>query len=279
VVGATGTVGREVTAQLLAAGARVRALTRTPASSAFPAEVEVVAGDLTRPETLDPALEGVRAVFLVWVAPGATAVPVLERVARRAPRVVFLSAPIKTPHPFFQQPNPVRALAEHVERAIETSGVSWTFLRPGMFAANSVGFWAGQIRAGDRVRWPFVESPTAPIDPRDIAAVAVRALSEDGHQGAEYVMTGPEALTQREQIETIGRALGRTLLVEDVSREEALRGPLAAFPPAAASMLMDAWSAALGHPALVTGTVAEVLGRPPRTFFEWARDHASEFQG
>ena len=83
---------------------------------------------------------------------------------------------LKTAHPFFQQPNPSRALGEQIERPIETSGLQWTFLRPGMFTANALRWWAPQIRAGDVVRSPYLAVPTAPIDERDIAAVAVRAL-------------------------------------------------------------------------------------------------------
>src|SRR6266481_2814622 len=111
-----------------------------------------------------------------------------DREARAAHRVPLSS--LKTAHPFFQsgQPNPVTALHAEIERLIETSGRQWTFLRPGMFASNARFWWGPQIRAGDVVRWPYVAAPTAPIDDRDIAAVAVRALCEDGHAGAEYVL-------------------------------------------------------------------------------------------
>src|SRR5256714_1293581 len=131
VVGATGRVGRQVLAQLPAMGVRARALVRDPRTADLPANVDVVRGDLTLPETLDECLDGIDAVFLVWTAPPATIAPALERIAKYARRVVFLSAPIKTPHPFFQQPNPLRAMGEQIERLIESSGLQWTFLRPG----------------------------------------------------------------------------------------------------------------------------------------------------
>jgi uncharacterized protein YbjT (DUF2867 family) len=277
VIGATGTVGRAVTSRLAAEGTPVRALARQPQGAGLPAEVEVVRGDLTLPETLDAPLDGISTVLLVWTAPPAAFPAAFERIARQARRIVFLTAPLKTPHPFFQQPNPGRALAEEIERRIECSGLDWTFLRPHMFAANSVGFWAPQIRAGDCVRWPFLAAPTAPIDERDIAAVAVRALCEDGHAGAEYVITGPQSLTQAEQIDAIGRAIGRSLRAEEMSREEAERELLATFGPVELKMLLDAWSAAVGRPAWVTSTVAEVIGVPARPFSEWAADHASAF--
>jgi uncharacterized protein YbjT (DUF2867 family) len=275
IVGATGNVGRQVLSQLTAAGAHVRALSRNPHAAGLPAHVEVVYGDVTLPETLDRCLDDIDTVFMVWVAPPATAASAMERIARHARRIVFLSAPIKTAHPFFQQPNRSRALIEHIEHLIETSGLEWTFLRPGMFASNALGWWAPLIRAGELVRWPYLSVPTAPIDERDLAAVAVRALCEDGHAGAEYVLTGPESLSQFEQVATIGRVLGRSLRIEELSAEEARRELATVIP----GMLLDAWAAAIGQPAFVTSTVSEITGTPARTFFDWVTDYAAEFQG
>src|SRR5437763_11067413 len=189
VIGGTGNVGRQVVYQLAATGARFRVMTRNPDAACLPAHVEVVRGDLTVPETLDRCLQDIDTVFLVWVAPPAAAPDALERIANHARRIVFLTAPLKTPHPFFQQPNPARDLAERIERLIETSGLEWTFLRAGMFAGNARHFWGPQVRAGDVVRWPYLDAPTAPTDERDLAAVAVRALCEEGHTGAEDVVT------------------------------------------------------------------------------------------
>jgi uncharacterized protein YbjT (DUF2867 family) len=278
VIGSTGRVGREVVAQLQARDAKVSALVRNPNAASFPSGVEVVRGDLTAPESLDKCLDGIDSVFLVWTAAPATVAPVLERIARYARRVVFLSAPIKTPHPFFQQPNPARALPERIEALIEASGLEWTFLRPGMFASNAVGWWAPQIRAGDLVRWPHLAAATAPIDERDIAAVGVRALCDDGHAGAEYVLTGPESLSQMEQLSIIGRAAGRSLRIEEMSPDEARGEWAAAWPPFVINMLLDAWAAAIGQPAFVTSTFEEITGTPARTFYQWAIDHAAPFR-
>lgn len=278
IVGATGRVGRHVASQLAAAGTKVRALRRNPDTAHLPAEIEIAKGDLSIPESLERPLDDVEAVFLVWTAPSEFVVPALERIANKARRIVFLSAPLKTPHPFFQQPNPARELAEKVERVIESSSLEWTFLRPGMFAANALGWWAQQIRAGNTVRWPYLKAPTAPIDERDIAAVALRALCEDGHAGAEYVLTGPESLTQFDQLSAIGRAIGRSLRIEEMSPDEARREWLA-WPPSVVNMLLDAWAAAMGQPAFVTSTFEEITGAAPRTFLDWAVDHASEFRG
>ena len=278
VIGGTGTVGSQVVSQLSARGARVRAMVRNPGAARLPPRVEVVRGDLTLPETLDSCLDGIDTVFLVWTAPAAAVAPALERIAKHARRIVLLSAPIKTAHPLFQQPNPLKAFFEQIERLIETSGLAWTILRPGMFAANALSWWAPQIRAGDVVRWPHLAAPTAPIDERDIAAVAVRALCEDGHAGAEYVLTGPQSLTQFEQVSTIGWVIGRSLRIEEISPDEARRELLRIGPLVAVNMLLDAWAAAIGQPAFVTSTVADITGAPARAFADWVTDHTAEFR-
>lgn len=275
IIGATGRIGRQVAAQLAASGMFVRAMTRNPATLALARGIDVVQGDLTQTETLDRCLEGIHTVFLVWVAPGSAVAPALERIARYARRIVFLSAPLKTPHPFFQQPNPIRNLHAKIEALIEASDVEWTFLRPGMLASNALFWWAPQIRAGTPVRWPYLNVPSAPIDERDIAAVAVRALRDEGHAGAEYVLTGPESLTQSEQLNTIARAIGRRFEIQELSRDEALRD--AFVPEPFGTMLLNAWAAGAGQPAFVTSTVEAITGKPARTFFEWAQDHTAEF--
>ena len=276
VIGATGRVGREVVRQLPAADVQVRAMTRHPDEARLPAHVEVMRGDLTVPEALEPCLDGIDAVFLVWTAPRAAVAAAWERIAKHARRVVFLSAPLKTAHPLFQQPNPASELALEIEQRIETSGLEWTFLRPGMFASNSVFWWAPQTRAGDSVRWPYLATPTAPIDERDIAAVAVRALCDEGHARAEYVLTGPQSLSQFAQISTIGQAIGRSLRIEEISPDEARRE--LRMPAPVVNMLLNAWAAAMGRPAHVTSTVAEITGTPARTFLEWVTDHAATFR-
>jgi uncharacterized protein YbjT (DUF2867 family) len=278
ITGATGKVGSQVLHQLPATGVHVRALVRDPNAPRLPAQVELVRGDLTRPETLDACLDGIDTVFLVWVAPAEAVAPALERITKRARRIVFLSAPLKTAHPLFQQPNPSRARAELVERLIQTSGLLWTFLRPGMFAANALGWWAPQMRAGDVMRWPHLDVPTAPIDERDIAAVAVRTLCEDAHSGAEYVLTGPQSLSQFEQISTIASVLGRSLRIEEISPEDWVRELPEFLPSFVARYLLDAWAAAAGQPAFVTSTVTELTGSPARTFLEWASDHGAQFR-
>jgi uncharacterized protein YbjT (DUF2867 family) len=231
IIGGTGTVGSQVVSQLLERGVQVRVMARNPEKSSFPSEVDLVRGDLTQPDSLDAALADVEAVFLVWVAPPAAAVPALERITDKVRRIVFLSAPLHTPHPLFQQPNAARDLALQIEKLIQSSKLPWTFIRPGMFAANSKEWWAPQFRQGKVVRWPHLAVPTAPIDERDIAAVAIRALTESGHDGAEHVITGPQSLSQFEQISTIADVLGLSLQIEELSPDEARKELLPIMPP------------------------------------------------
>jgi len=279
VTGSTGNVGRHVVDQLIAAGAQFRAMTRDPDAARVPAHVDVVRGDLTIPESLDSCLREIDTVFLVWVAPPDAIEGALERIAKHARRIVYLTAPLKTPHPFFQQPNPSRTIAERVERLIEQSGLEWTFVRAGMFAGNSRHFWGPQICGGGVIRWPYLKSPTTPTDERDIATIAVRALCEAGHAGGEYVVTGPQSLTQAEQIQTIGRAIGRSLRVEEMTPDEAQSELLPVLgSPIVIDMLLNAWRAALGQPAFVSSTFAELTGKEPRRFLDWATDYAADFR-
>jgi uncharacterized protein YbjT (DUF2867 family) len=277
VTGATGNVGRQLVAQLRAAGRAVRALTRNPQSAKLPGDVEVVAGDLSAPATLDACLDGIDDVFLVWVAPFAAAGAAIDRIASRAKRVVLLSSPHRTNHPFFQQPNGLRAVHAGLEQLIEASGLHWTVLRPGVYALNCIHWWGPQIASGDVIRWSYADAETAPIHERDIAACAARVLCEEGHDGRDYVLTGPESVTQRQQVETIGHAIGRPLRFEELSPEAGRTQMLAMMPPPIADMLLSAYGAAVNRPAFVTSTVGDLTGTPAATFRQWAEDHTQDF--
>jgi uncharacterized protein YbjT (DUF2867 family) len=146
-----------------------------------------------------------------------------------------------------------------------------------MFASNALHWWASQIRDGDMVRWPYAAAETAPIDERDIAAVATRALLDDRHVGGDYVLTGPESLSQAAQVRTIGDAIGRALRFEELSPDEFRRETAGTWPAAIADMLLAAWQATLGHRAFVTSAVQDIVGSPARTFYQWAADNAAAF--
>jgi uncharacterized protein YbjT (DUF2867 family) len=278
VTGATGRVGRAVVDLLVDAGVPVRALIRrSEAEAALPPNVEVVIGDLTVPDSLDAGLRGVGAVFLVWTAPPQTAAAVVERLATYARRVVFLSAPHQTPHPFFQQPNPMAVLYAEIERFIASTGLESTIIRPGVFASNALLWWATAIRADGVVRWPYGAAETAPVDDRDVAAVAARTLYQDGHAGGDYVLTGPESLTQAEQVGIIGDVLERRITFEELSPDEFRSETEESWPRPVVDMLLAAWGATMGTPAFVTSTVFDILGSAPRSFRQWVTDHATAF--
>jgi uncharacterized protein YbjT (DUF2867 family) len=277
IIGATGRVGRLVVDQLVSAGASVRALTRRPEVAELPTAVEVVRGDLTVPESLEAPLKSVETIFLLWTAPPATVPAVIQRLASRARRVVLLSSPHQTPHPFFQQPNPMARFHADLERQIAESGLASTIIRPGMFASNTQFWWGSMIRDGDVVRWPYGAAETAPIDERDVAAVAARALSDERYVGGDYLLTGPESLSQIEQVAIVGTELGRSIQFEELSPEEFRRETAGTWPASAVEMLMTAWQATIGHKAFLTSTVLDVLGSPPRTFRQWAADHTAAF--
>ena len=147
-----------------------------------------------------------------------------------------------------------------------------------MLASNSLLWWAEAIRGDGTVRWPYGAAETAPVDDRDVAAVVARTLHESGHAGGDYVLTGPDSLTQAEQVRVIGDALGRRLPFEELTTEE-FRRQAPEASRSAVDMLLAAWNAAVGHPAYITSTVSDLLGRPPRTFRQWATDHAASFTG
>lgn len=277
VIGATGRIGRAVIDRLLRAGVSVRAMTRRPAAANLPAAVDVVPGDLTKPASLAACLQGVDVVFLLWTAPDATLPVVISQIACHATRIVALTSPHQVAHPFFEQPNAMAAMHAHLERLIAAAGVEFTILRPGVFASNALAWWAPTIRDGDVVRWPYGAAEAAPIDERDIAAVAAHALCEDGHNGAEYVLTGPQSLSQVEQVRIIGEVIGRRLRFEEMPVEDFRREMTRQAPGPWVDMLLAAWRATLGHRALVTSTVAAVTGSPARTFRHWAGDHVNAF--
>ena len=275
VAGGTGRVGRQVAAQLREQDLPVRVVTRGLNPAGAPPGAELVRADLADPASLEPHLAGAQALFLVWpfTSPELTAglaPKVAEVTARQAERIVYLSAQAAA-----DQPGSFWAL---VERAIEESGAAWTFLRPTGFAANTL-MWADQIRSGDVVRWPFGAAARALIDERDIAAVAVRALTEGGHAGFRYVLSGPAVLTQAEQLAAIGRALGRDLTWEELSKAEAQRALAAAWgDPGFAASALDTWERFVTHPETVTSAVRDVTGAPARSFADWAAANAPAFR-
>lgn len=272
VTGATGNVGRPLVADLLAAGARVRAITRQPGPAGFPPEVEVFA-------SATEALPGASAVFLNSRALRGQLEEVVAECGRAGVgKLVALSA-INADDDLSRQPSRFRGdRNKEVERLAVDSGLAWVSLRPSVFASNFAGMWSAQLRAGDVVAGPYAAASTAPIVETDIAAVAARALLTDELAGQRIPLTGPQAFTNSELVGVIGAVLGRPLqyleVPTDAVRQRFLGlGFSAGFADAYIAMLAES----LDKPALVTHDVEKILGRPALPFGHWVAEHRDVF--
>ncbi|MEV0234185.1 NAD(P)H-binding protein [Nonomuraea sp. NPDC050786] len=274
VFGARGNVGRHVAAGLLAAGERVRVTSRDPEQGGLPAGAEVVAADLEHPETLPAALEGAEKVFVYAKPAGVAGFAEAARSAGVRQVVLLSSASVVAEG---AEHNPIALQHRAVETALEESGPAWTFIRPGMFATNTLWWWREPIRGKGAVRLPYPESQTAPVHEKDLAALAVTALRGPGHERQAYTVYGPESLTLRRQVELIGEAIGRTIAIEVISAEEAREELGRTMPPIGVEVIMKQWAARDGVPAETSAVVEKVTGRAARTFAEWAVDHAGDF--
>ncbi|WP_433265461.1 NAD(P)H-binding protein [Actinosynnema sp. CS-041913] len=273
VTGATGNVGRHVVDQLVTAGVPMRALTRNPDKAGLPGSVETVKGDLTKPAELP--LDGVTAAFLLPVIESDRAADLAAEFLARARdlrRVVFLSTDaVAVQRPGSLEPH------QSVEKVIEDSGVEWTHVRPGEFMANKM-IWAETIRKENVVRAPYPDAVGTPIHEADIAEVAVRALLEDGHAGRAYRLSGPEALTTRQQVAAFSEGLGREIAFEALTYGQA-RATLirdVGLPPDIAEYIVGYYAQFNEEPADLLPTFEEVIGRKGRTMAQWAADHAAE---
>ncbi|MGW3353541.1 SDR family oxidoreductase [Nonomuraea rubra] len=279
VFGATGNVGRRVAERLAWSGAAVRATSRNPEAAKLPHGVEVITPDLTAPGALDD----VEGAFLMWpFHSGDPARPIVDALKRRVRRVVFMTGggtlPGLAPD---EQPNPVARWHATVERLIEQSGMEWTVLSPSTFMANTL-WWSTQTKAGDSVRGAFGSLAMTPVHEDDIAAVAVHALIEPGHATHRYTLTGPEVLTQAEQVRLIGQAIGRPLHWQELTLEQERARLLAdpGFPDDFIGELLDGYATMAAAPRPeVTSAVPDITGTPATTLSAWAAEHAADFGG
>jgi uncharacterized protein YbjT (DUF2867 family) len=275
VFGARGNVGRHVAAGLQAAGQQVRVTSRNPATAGFPSRLQVAAADLEEPGTLPAALAGAENVFLYAKPAGIQGFVEAARAAGVRHVVLLSSAAVVNAD---AEHNPIARLHRAVELAIEQSGIDWTFIRPGMFAANTRWWWAEPIRRASAVRLPWPDAQTAPVDEKDIAALAVAALAGHAHSGQAYTVYGPQSLNLRQQVRHIGDAIGREISLSVIAAGQARQELAASTSPAAADAVMGAWRAGNGGPAPTSVIVEKITGRPARTFAEWAADHADDFR-
>ncbi|WP_211238519.1 NAD(P)H-binding protein [Actinomadura rifamycini] len=289
VTGATGNVGRHVVDLLLRAGMDVRATSRNPESLDLPPQVDVRRADLNDPKTFEQAMQGVEKVFLYTQPSGTEGVMEVAKAAgvEHAVLLSSLAAAGRDPDHW------IARWHRAAEDSIERSGLSWTFVRPGPFAANSLQ-WAGAIKAGEPVRLLYAHSYLSSIHERDIAEVATCALLQEGHAGAKYHITGGDSVTQAEQIALIGRAIGRDVAFEDLTGDDARaefharigtrleelveEGTISRTDtPEIIETRIRYYVEALEGPEEIDGTVERVLGKPARTFAEWAADHKADF--
>jgi len=268
VTGAAGTVGSEVVKELKGRGASFKVgyrNRRTPG-------VDGVAIDLEKPETLAPALRGVETVFLLSssVAPERNLVAAAK--AAGVKRIVKLSVWGAADEGFA-----FGRWHRAVERAIEASGLAWTFLRPNGFMQNVVNFMGTTIKSQNAFYHSAGDAKISHVDARDIGAVAARALTDAGHEGKAYALSGPESLSYSEIAATLSKALGREIRYVAVSDEDYKKGAMAAgIPEPYAEALIDLnRHYRTGQLSQVTGEVRAVSGRDPIRFEQFARDHAA----
>jgi uncharacterized protein YbjT (DUF2867 family) len=163
------------------------------------------------------------------------------------------------------------------EQAVRGSKLAWTIPRPSAFMSNALR-WLPQLRSGDVVRVPFAQVRTAAIDPADIGAVAALALRDDAHTGRTYLLSGPESLLPADQVAVLAEVLGRPLRCEALSDEEARAEMTASMPVEYVEAFFRFYVDGTLDESPVLPTVPELLGRPARTFRQWAEAHRAAFR-
>jgi uncharacterized protein YbjT (DUF2867 family) len=276
ITGATGTVGSEAIAALLPTQAgHLRVLTRNP-GAVFPDGTQKVVADLGDSD-LAPVLDGVHAVFLVTDGLHIAAHDHrLVAAAQRAgvERIVKLSVR----YVGHEGTDPITTLHRAGEEAIRDSGIGWTFLRPTAFMSNALN-WAGMIAADQVVYAPFAAGRAAVVDPADIAAVAAACLTQDGHNQRVYELTGPEPLSPADQVAILSQVLGRDLRYAEAD----LAGTLAQWvsygmPKENAHAVIELFRSTVEpYNSEPTDDITAVIGRPARSFTDWAQAHRNEF--
>lgn len=262
VTGATGNVGGALVQQLVADDVAVRAISRRPAEVSLPDAAEVVFGDVDQPESIAAAAKDVDAAFVMAAGRDSGGLQALADAGVQ--RVVYLSALTVQTRPGYL----IGASHEVAERDLGRLFADSTVLRPGQFTSNTL-WWRGMIPSGT-IYAPFADVATPMIDPYDIAAVARSVLLDrDGaHAGAAYGLTGPELVSTRDRVAILGKVLDRELRLVEIDRETA-RAQMG-IP----EKLADAALELIGNPnteeTAVLPAAAEILGRQPRTFEEWA---------
>ncbi|GAA1847727.1 NAD(P)H-binding protein [Asanoa iriomotensis] len=271
VIGGTGNIGRRLVDFLH--GQPLRVFARR-AAALLPPGTDVVRGDLGEPGSLAAALGGVDRVFLLWPSLDADGIDgVVNALAKGGVRhVVYVSALQVT-----DDNRRTIGVWGEVEQAVVDAGLGHTFLRASGLATNTLG-WAPAVRAGEPVRIPYPGARRSLVHEADIAAVAAAALTEGKkHVGRSYVLTGPAAVSQADQVAAIGDAIGRRIEVTEQPHDEARAAMTAWATPEWADNALAYWASLVDHPEPVTSDVEDILGRPALSFRRWAADHVADF--
>jgi uncharacterized protein YbjT (DUF2867 family) len=280
VTGATGTTGMEVLRALKARGVVARALVRdeTKAHQLRELGFEPVTGDLGDPRTLKPALEGVERAYLV--APVSPMQSELEQTFLESAKEAGVKHIVKLSLIGASEQAPLRFARAHarVEQALRDSGMAWTLLRPTGFMQNTLG-WGSRVQDGTFYT-PVPDAAFSIVDARDVAETAAVALTTDGHEGKAYGLSGPEAVSYRDQVRRLFAAAGRQVKVEEVPIESVKRELVrAGVPPWNAEGLAEQFALyASGGARMVTSGVMDTLEREPRDLDAFAKDHADAFK-
>ena len=268
VTAATGNIGNATLHALLERGASVQALSRNRHD--WPEGVAGVIGDLNDPDGASAAAEGVQGVFMMSGYPSEAGL--LAALPADAHVVLLSSGSVPGGSP----DNAVTRYHLESEQAVKASGRPWTMLQPNSFMSNAHR-WQAQLDAGDTIRLPFASVPIALVDPADIGAVAATALTEAGHAGNSYRLSGPEALLPETQVAVLAAALGRPLAFEAQPDDEARAQMLEELPAEYVDAFFAFFSEGTLDETTVWPTVPDILGRPAGTFAAWARANADRF--
>ena len=280
IIGATGTVGSEVVKQLVESGHKVRVLVRDPAKVKHLGKaVEVIKGDLEKPETLVPAFANTDKAFVLSTGPQLLAMETNAfHAAKKAgvKHIVKLSG--RHVNADFMVGTALSQWHAGSEQSLQTIGIPWTILRPQAFASNFL-MWLDRKQSG--IFLPVGDGKDSFIDPRDIAAVAVKLLTTSGHGGRIYEITSSEFLDFHQTTQKISSAIGKKVSYTDIPEQVMREGLLASGLPVASAESMLVYFSAVknGKMFAPTSAVEDILGRPPRSFDEWARDNAGALKG
>ena len=281
VTGAGGNVGGELVKKLIAAGAPFRAgyYSNAKVEEAKRTGVDAVAIDFAKAETLRVALRGVDKVFLisgVGSNQGELELNATREAKKAGVRHIVKSSVWGAESEAFS----FAKVHRPVEREIEASGMAYTFLHPNGYMQNMFNYYAETIKTQGAFYLAAGNARISHIDVRDVASVAARVLTERGHEGKAYDLSGPEGLTYGEIAEKLSAVLGRKVSYINVSDADFKKGMVSSgAPEAAADAVLELFHYYVsGQASRISPAVREITGKGPISFDRYARDHAAAFQ-